>query len=298
LSERDKDLHLPVLVDEVLEGLEPGRGGIFLDMTLGPGGHAEAVLEGSPPETVLYGLDQDELVLDAARARLGRFRDRVRLRQGNFGDADRIFAELLGRASGVLFDLGISSFQLDRPERGFTIQKDGPLDMRMDPSAKATAESFLNRSRRDALMHAVGVLGEEPRAAAVVGAILAERKVRPLLRTSDLREIVEKVYGRRKGRIHPATRTFQGIRMAVNAELECLERGLKAAFELLAPAGRMAVISFHSGEDRIVKEFMKARQKERAMTMQPAGVIRPTRAEVRSNRRSRSARLRIARREA
>jgi 16S rRNA (cytosine1402-N4)-methyltransferase len=294
LNEREKDLHLPVLVGEVLEGLEPGRGGIFLDLTLGPGGHAEALLEQSPPATVLYGLDQDDLVLDAARARLGRFGDRIRIRKGNFRDADTIFAELVGRAAGVLFDLGISSFQLDRPERGFAIQKDGPLDMRMDTSARATAESFLNRSGRDALLHAVAELGEEPRAKAIVDAVLAERRVRPLLRTSDLREIVEKIYRRRKGRIHPATRTFQGIRMAVNAELEALQEGLAAALRLLAPGGRLAVISFHSGEDRIVKEFMKARQKERTMTMKPSGVIRPAQAEVRSNRRSRSARLRIA----
>jgi 16S rRNA (cytosine1402-N4)-methyltransferase len=295
LNERNAGLHKPVLVGEVLERLEPDRGGIFLDVTLGTGGHAKALLERSSPETVLYGLDQDEQVLEIARGRLSGFKDRVHIRRGNFGDADTIFADLLGRASGVLFDLGVSSFQLDRPERGFAIQKDGPLDMRMDPLARVTAESFLNGAGRDELMHAVAVLGEEPRAAAVVEAILEERRRRPLLRTSDLREIVEAVYRRRKGRIHPATRTFQGVRMAVNAELESLERGLTAAFKLLGPDGRLAVISFHSGEDRIVKEFMKARQKEGLMAMEPPGVIRPSREEVRFNRRSRSARLRIAR---
>ena len=296
MSKPERDVHQPVLVDEVVEALEPLGGGLLLDLTLGAGGHARALLERSSPDGILFGLDQDPHVLAFAGKKLEEFGDRVTIRQGNFAEADTIFADVAGQIDGILLDLGVSSLQLDDPGRGFSFRNDGPLDMRMDPGRAATAERFLNEGLRDELLHAVGVLGEEPRAKAIVRAILEERKIRPLYHTTDLRELVEQVYKRRGGRIHPATRTFQGIRMVVNAELESLERGLAAAFGLLKEGGRMAVIAFHSGEDRIVKEFLKSRQAEGAVAPGPLKVVKPSAAEVRRNRRSRSARLRISRR--
>ncbi len=296
MSKPERDVHLPVLVDEVIEALEPRSGGILLDLTLGAGGHARALLDRSSPDGILFGLDQDPFVLAIAGKKLKEFEGRVTVRQGNFSEADSIFADVRGKIDGLLLDLGVSSLQLDDPGRGFSFRNDGPLDMRMDPGRTATAERFLNEAQRDELLHAVGVLGEEPRAKAIVRAILEERKKRPLFHTTDLRELVEQVYKRRGGRIHPATRTFQGIRMVVNAELESLEKGLSAAFSLLKEGGRLAVIAFHSGEDRIVKEFLKSRQAEGAVAPGPLKVVKPSAAEVRRNRRSRSARLRVSRR--
>lgn len=285
------------MLEETVAGIDPAGGGTYLDLSLGAGGHAEALLERSSPEGILYGLDRDPQVLEFARKRLERFGERVRLQRGNFSEADVIFHQFHGRADGALLDLGVSSLQLDRPERGFSIRQDGPLDMRMGPDVKLTAERFLNKASRDDLLYAVGTLGEEPRARAVVEAIMAARRSRPLVRTTDLKEIVEKVYGRRKGRIHPATKAFLGTRMFINSELENLESGLAAAFRLLKNGGRLAVISFHSGEDRIVKEFMKARRGAGEAALMHRGVITPSAGEIRRNRRSRSAKLRIARKE-
>jgi len=295
LSEQDHVVHQPVLVDEVLECLQPEGGGIFIDLTVGGGGHAQALLERAPSDAVLYGLDRDREILQIAAGRLDQFGERCDLFHGNFSEVDVIFNELEKKAGGVLMDLGVSSLQLTRPERGFSFLNDGPLDMRMDPSTPVTAEDFINKAPREELYSALYHLGEEPRAKQVVEAILNERRKRPLLRTTDLKEIVEGVYKRRGGKIHPATRTFQGVRMAVNRELEHLSKGLAAAFGLLRPAGRLAVISFHSGEDRIVKEFLKARVRDGEADLLSKKVIRPTTRELRRNRRSRSARMRTAR---
>jgi len=294
VKNRKFDVHKPVLVDEVLESLAPEGGGVYVDLTLGAGGHAEAILERSSPNGILLGLDQDPEILEIAKENLSSFGERVTIEQGNFTDAARIFSDHEGAIHGALLDLGLSSLQLDRPERGFSIKKDGPLDMRMNPDSAVTAEEFVNKASREELMHAVGVLGEEPRARAVVEAILDERQKRPLFRTSDLRELIEGVYKRRSGKIHPATRAFQGLRMQINREIESLGEGLEAALRLLRRGGRLAVVSFHSGEDRVVKEFFKARKSAGELSIVGGGIIRPTQAEVRRNRRSRSARLRVA----
>ncbi len=295
MKDRKIDVHQPVLVDEVLDSLAPQSGGVYVDLTLGAGGHAKAILEKSSPDGILLGLDQDPEILEIAKENLSAFGERIFVEQGNFADAAHIFASHEGRVDGVLFDLGLSSLQLDRPERGFSIKHDGPLDMRMNPNSAVTAEEFVNKANRDELMHAVKVLGEEPRAKAIVNAILDERRKRPLLSTSDLRELIEGVYKRRGGRIHPATRAFQGVRMRVNEELKRLGEGLESAMRLLKCGGRLAVVAFHSGEDRIVKEFLKARKAAGDLTIIGGGIIRPTAAEVRRNRRSRSARMRVAR---
>lgn len=287
-------VHLPVLLEESLSILRPGRGGLYGDLTLGGGGHARAMLERSSPDGILLGLDRDPEVLNLARGALKAFERRLRIRHGNFSQAAELFEEYMGSVDGLIMDLGLSSYQLDIPARGFSIFKDGPLDFRMDTTQDFTARDLVNRGSREDLLHAVGTLGEEPRARAVVNAIEAERRLRPLLHTSDLRGLVEKVYRRKGGKIHPATRTFQGLRMWVNRELESLEQGLNAAFRLLKAGGRMAVISFHSGEDRIVKTFFKERKAKKEMQMLDRKPIRPRAREIRENRRSRSALLRAA----
>jgi 16S rRNA (cytosine1402-N4)-methyltransferase len=264
-----------------------------MDLTLGGGGHAKAILESSKPDGRLFGLDCDEEILIQTKEALKGFGDRFVAKQGNFGDAAEIFEEWTNKTNGVIMDLGLSSFQLDCASRGFSIYKDGPFDLRMDRSQPFTGKDLVNKGRKEDLLYAVGKLGEEPKAEAVVRAIIAERQKRPLLHTSDMRALVEKVYGRHGGKIHPATRTFQGLRMFVNRELDALERGLVAAFKLLTRCGRLAVISFHSGEDRIVKAFYKNRAASGEAKVLSPKPIRPGTSEVRRNRRSRSARLRF-----
>ncbi|MFH1999077.1 MAG: 16S rRNA (cytosine(1402)-N(4))-methyltransferase RsmH, partial [Planctomycetota bacterium] len=273
--------------------LEPRSGGRYLDLTLGAGGHARALLERSAPDGFLAGLDRDEEILIEARRYLESFNDRCLLRKGNFSEAAMIFEEFVAKADGVIMDLGLSSLQLDHPDRGFSIFRDGPLDFRMDATQPFSARELVNRGHPDDLYAAIRNLGEEPKARAIVKAIVEERRKRPLLHTSDLRRLVEQVYGRKGGKIHPATRTFQGLRMEVNQELESLAKGLIAAFSLLAPGGRLAVISFHSGEDRVVKTGFNnqvAKGSARLVNRKP---IMAGRDELRRNRRSRSARLRL-----
>ena len=291
--EQNDRVHEPVLVQEYIAYIHPISGMRYGDLTIGAGGTAEAVLEASAPDGMLFGLDQDPEILRIARERLVAHAGRLELEQGNFRNAAKIFSSYLGTVDGIVMDLGLSSYQLDTARRGFSIKEDGPLDFRMDPSQEFSAKDLVNHGSYDALLHAVGDLGEEPRAKTVVRAIIEARERRPLLHTSDLKSVIEQVYGRKGGRIHPATRAFQGIRMCVNREIESLEEGLVAAFRLLKPGGRLGVISFHSGEDRVVKQFARrladAGQAE-VITRKP---IRPSDQEVRRNRRSRSARLRV-----
>jgi len=294
LNGEEEAIHQPVLVEEVMSWLEPEKGGILVDLTVGEGGHARELLERLAADGLLYGSDQDGRILERAQERLKGFAGRFTLCRGNFSEADRFFEGLSGRARGVLMDLGVSSFHLDNPALGFSIRDDGPLDMRMDTTQPLTAEKFLNSAGREDLMYAIGILGEEPRAKAVVNAVMEERRIRPLMRTSDLRTIVEQVYRRRGGKIHPATKSFQGVRMAVNKETQSIEKGLPAALGLLEPGGRLAVIGFHSGEDRRVKEFLRESATEGKVVLPRPRWIQPSREEIRRNRRSRSARLRLA----
>jgi 16S rRNA (cytosine1402-N4)-methyltransferase len=246
--------HVPVLLDAVVEHLQPQPGGRYLDGTVGGGGHAEALLRASSPNGALLGVDRDPAALAAAGARLAPFGDRVHLRRGAFGDLDAVAA---GEPpfDGALLDLGVSSPQLDQADRGFSFQKDGPLDMRMDPDQPQTAAALLDALDEEALTRLIGELGEEPHARRIARAILAGR---PWARTAPLAAAVATASGWRGGRTHPATRTFQALRMAVNDELGQLSRGLDAAFARLRPGGRLAVISFHSLEDRLVKQRFRA----------------------------------------
>jgi len=293
------------LLHEVNEILEPERGGFFVDVTLGAGGHAEALLERAPAVRVL-GVDRDPQALALARQRLSRFADRIELLEEDFGNLDQI----LGRfppADGILADLGVSSMQLDRPERGFSFRRDGPLDMRMGASGRTAADIVSTASAKE-LTRILRDYGEERMAAKIVRGIVEERALGPINSTRHLARIVARAKGTRE-RIDPATRVFQALRIEVNQELVALSCFLAAAINRMNAGGRLAVISYHSLEDRMVKEAFRresgvclcpprlpgcvcgARRVLKLLTRRP---VVPTEAERRRNPRSRSARLRAA----
>jgi 16S rRNA (cytosine1402-N4)-methyltransferase len=305
-------VHKPVLLREVLEALRPRPGGRYVDGTVGGGGHAAAILAASAPDGWLFGCDRDAAALAAARERLAEFAGRFELRQGNFADlAEWIPA---GSCDGVLLDLGVSSAQLDSPERGFSFQQEGPLDMRMDPRQGLTAAELVNRWPPETLAKLFVEYGEVPRGLAwrVARRIASERARRAggLQTTRELAALIEREFPRAGRRTHPATKFFQALRLAVNDEPGSLKRGLEAAWTILRPGGRLAVICFHSLEARLVKAF--GRSRTQACTF-PGGTeaggsgaprppdavwvtrkaIRPGAAEVAANPRSRSAQLRV-----
>jgi 16S rRNA (cytosine1402-N4)-methyltransferase len=271
--------------------LAPAPDRVLLDLTVGAGGHAEAFLLASAPTGSVVGVDRDPSALELARRRLVAHGSRVRLLHADFAGALRRLAGEGLRPDAILMDLGVSSMQLDEPARGFSLREDALLDMRMDPQAGDTAADVLNRSSEAELARILRDFGDEPAAERLARAFAVRRRERPFRTTGDLRSLVEEVLGRRGGKVHPATRTFQALRIAVNGELDQLREALPLALALLAPGGRLAVISFHSGEDRLVKEFFAraAREGHRLLTPRPAVAGRE---EQRSNRRSRSARLR------
>ncbi len=298
--------HLSVLLDAVLQQLAVRPGGRYLDGTLGGGGHTAAILDASGPDGSVLGLDQDLDAIDAATARNAAFGERFEARHGRFGDMARLAAD---RApfDGILLDIGVSSPQLDRPDRGFSLQADGPLDMRMDRSTGETASALLDRIDLDGLVRILREYGEEPRARRIARAILAGR---PWTSTLALADAVARASGYRNSRIHPATRSFQALRIAVNDELGELERALDAAPALLGPGGRLAVITFHSLEDRIVKHRFRtlagvgAPRDAFGNPMTPPGFRLVTRRGIAgrdadpTNPRARSARLRVIERTA
>jgi 16S rRNA (cytosine1402-N4)-methyltransferase len=295
--------HIPVLLTEVLSGLTPHSGGRYLDGTLGGGGHAAAVLEASAPDGQLLGIDADPAALTAAGARLASFRQRATLAHGNFRDLGRLAHEHgFEQIDGLLLDLGVSSHQIDTPERGFSFTADAPLDMRLDPTGGTTAADVVNDTPENELADLIFRYGEERGSRRVARFIAEARHKRPIETTTELAELVTRALGGRHGKIHPATRTFQALRIAVNRELESLESALPQAVELLAPGGRMAIISFHSLEDRIVKLFFRA-ESGYGGSEQPARLqiitkkpIEAGEQEARANPRSRSAKLRVAER--
>jgi len=293
--------HVPVLLGEVLAGLAPRAGGRFVDGTLGGGGHAAAVLEASAPDGRLLGIDADPAALAAARARLAAFGERVRLAHGNFRDLGRLAHEYgFDSVDGVLLDIGVSSHQLDTPERGFSFTADARLDMRLDPTSGETAADLVNDTPEGELADLIYRYGEERGSRRVARFIAEARRKRPIETTGELAELVARALGGRHGKIHPATRTFQALRIATNRELESLETTLPQAVELLAEGGRLAIISFHSLEDRIVKLFFRA-ESGYGGSQQPARLqiitkkpIEASEQEARANPRSRSAKLRVA----
>jgi 16S rRNA (cytosine1402-N4)-methyltransferase len=300
--------HLPVLYQEVLLWLIPKAGEAYIDATVGLGGHAVGILERSSPDGTLLAIDADPLVLRHARQRLAGYGGRVVYVQGRHVDLAQVARRHgFDRVAGILVDLGVSSPQLDDPARGFSFQEDGPLDMRMGPDAEVTADEIVNAWPEQDVARIIREFGEERHARRVARAICARRPIRS---TGELADIVARVVGRRQ-RIHPATRTFQALRIAVNDELASLRSALPQAVELLAPGGRLAVIAFHSLEDRIVKRFIVRESRDcvcppgvpecvcghvaslRRLTKKP---IRPNDEEVTLNPRSRSARMRVAER--
>jgi 16S rRNA (cytosine1402-N4)-methyltransferase len=248
--------HTPVLFQEVVNQLQPRRGGLYVDCTVGGGGHAREILRACGPEGQLIGLDWDEEAIAASRERLSEFGARVQLVRASYTELERVLMSLgVTVVDGVLFDLGVSSRQFDEPGRGFSVLREGPLDMRMSRQLGATAQDILRTAGMEELAKIFRVYGEEKRARAIARTIVAERERAPLETTTQLARLVERVLGPKRGVIHPATRVFQGLRIAVNSELTNLRQGLDAATRFLRSGARMAVISFHSLEDRIVKQF-------------------------------------------
>ncbi len=304
--------HIPVLVAEVVAGLGVRPGGCYLDATVGGGGHTAAILDASAPDGWVLGLDRDAEAVARARERLRAYGDRVVVAHASYVDLlDVLRREQRSPVDGVVFDLGFSSWQIENPVRGFSFLQDGPLDMRFDTSHGVTAADLINQLPEDALAKVLFEYGEEARSRRIARAIVAAR---PIETTGGLASIVSAAVGGRRGggassRLHPATRTFQALRIAVNQELEAIAQALPAALSALRSGGRLGVIAFHSLEDRIVKQYMQRESQDcicppeypvcqcdhrrtlRVLTRKP---IVPSDAEIEINPRSRSARLRLA----
>ena len=306
--------HVPVMLDEVMEILAPRRGAIYVDGTFGRGSYSRALLDAA--DCTVWGLDRDPEALDAGRALAARYDGRLRLLEGRFGEMDRLLAaEGAGAVDGVAFDLGVSSPQLDDAARGFSFRQDGPLDMRMSAGGGRDAAELVNELSEAELAEIIARYGEECHAKRVARAIVTARRDRPIRRTAELAEIVRRAVRRSADGIDPATRTFQALRIYVNDEIGELRRGLGAAERLLAPGGRLAVVAFHSLEDREVKAFLRARSGREAggsrhlpdtrdrgpapsFTPLTRAARKPTDEECAANPRARSARLRAAARTA
>ena len=303
-------VHVPVLLEETVSRLVTAPGGWYVDGTAGAGGHAAAILAAAGLDARLLALDRDAEALELARAALAPFGARAVLEQANFSELAAAAARHgLRGVQGILLDLGVSSLQLDRAERGFSFLRDGPLDMRMDARQERTAAQLLRDLPEAELADVLRRYGEEPLARRIAQAVAAARAQGRLPETTaQLAELVSRAKGGRRGHAHPATQTFQALRIAVNGELDALAQVLPAALDLLAPGGRLAVISFHSLEDRMVKQFMAAHEGRmeslakggarwcgrlpRARRVTRKAVI-PSDAELERNPRARSAKLRV-----
>ena len=307
--------HLPVMPDEVLGTLSPRPGSLHIDATVGGGGHTERILEAANPDGRVLGLDADQAAIERVGKRLERFGDRLVLRRSNFRELATVApAAGFGAVDGMLFDLGLSSFQLADRARGFGFRTGGPLDMRFDPTRGVPAAELLATLSADELAALFRKYGEEPSAWKYAKAIVAARATAPIESAEDLASLIERLSPpnpRVRRRIHPATRVFQALRIAVNEELDALEDGLAAAMDLLRPGGRLVVLSYHSLEDRIVKRFINAERRgcvcppeapvcvcghEPRLRLVTRPSMTPTDAEVEANPRARSARLRAAER--
>ncbi len=300
--------HTPVLLAEVLAALKPKAGGRYADGTLGGAGHALAVLNASSPTGWLSGCDRDGAAVEAAKARLAEFAGRFEIRRGNFSElSDWVPAE---SCDGVLLDLGVSSPQLDVSERGFSFQNDGPLDMRMDSRQSLSAADLVNTAGPEELAKIFFEYGGERDSRRLARAMVHDREQRRFTTTRQLAELIERISPRHGKKSHPATKVFQALRIAVNDEIGSLERGLVGALKILKPGGRLAVITFHSLEDRVVKNFGRERARDYSFTgavdipelrvpRQPELIlvtrkaVLPGAAELAENPRSRSAQLRV-----
>jgi 16S rRNA (cytosine1402-N4)-methyltransferase len=298
--------HIPVLYDEVMANLQPRRGGRYIDGTVGAGGHTLGLLQQSAPDGQVLAFDRDPEAIAFARQRLSAFGPRLQLVHDNYSRMEEVARERgFVPVDGVLLDLGLSSRQLADAARGFSFRHEGPLDMRFDPGQEKSAADLLNSLPEDELAAIFREYGEEPHSRRIARLIIARR---PLATTTELAALIAGE-GKRRTRIHPATRVFQALRIAVNQELEIVEKGLEAAVALLRPGGRLVVVAFHSLEDRIVKQFMRRLSQEcicppqqpictcgarPSLRLVARKAIKASAAEVAANPRSRSARLRVA----
>lgn len=288
--------HIPVFLEEVIEAFLPLGAGTYIDATIGYGGHTFAMLERIAGSQVI-GIDADESALATVREEAkqrGIGDDRLTLIHGNFRDLSSLVSrEYEGRVNGILFDFGFSSGAMDDPSRGLSFQTEGPLDMRFDrTSQQRTAADIINESTERELADIIHHFGEDRYAKKIAATIAQERKDRPFETTIQLASVIEKAVGRR-GRIHPATRTFQAIRISVNDEFHAIGEALPAARDFLRPSGRIVTIAFHSLEDRVVKRFAQAEENKSAMKRTPRRVMKPSEEEIERNCRSRSAKMRI-----
>jgi 16S rRNA (cytosine1402-N4)-methyltransferase len=310
MANESSPIHLPVMVTEVLEHLTKGSGGSFIDATVGAGGHARAILQAVGPQGQLLGIDRDAEILDLAAERLAEFAGRCRLVHAEFSDVREVAHQSgIENCTGILADLGVSSLQLDSAERGFSFQKDGPLDMRMDRELALTASEIVNHWPEKDLANLIFNYGEERHSRRIAKAIV---KARPLKRTTDLAAaIARSIPSRGSQRLHPATRTFQALRIFVNDELARIPKFIYSSIDLLKQGGRIAIISFHSLEDRVVKNAFRQMSLEcscppgssecqcgqrkllKILTKKP---LVPTEDEIKRNPRARSAKLRVAER--
>jgi len=291
--------HTPVMLNEVLAYLDLAPGKVIIDATLGTGGHGQAILERISPGGKLIGIDRDNESLNIARDRLDKFKDSCVFVHGNFSDIERILEEIkVRKVDGVLFDFGISSFQLDDPERGFSFGNDGPLDMRLDRDSYISAYDLINNLNEEELSTLLWNFGEERWHNRIARHLVEERQKHPISTTSELADIVSRSiparYRHKFYRIHPATRTFQAVRIAVNRELEILDNALNHAIEVLDKKGRICAISFHSLEDRAVKLNFRKKHQESKINILTPKPLTPTQSEVEANPRSRSSKLRAA----
>lgn len=298
MKKESECFHIPILPVRVIDFLEPKSGMVYVDATVGTGGHAEKILEISGPAGKLIGIDIDPSILEIAGERLKRFGDRCLLFERNYTELPFLLKELnIISVDGIVFDLGVNMKHFLDPERGFSFSKNGPLDMRMTPKIKVTAEEIINRWSPEKLIEILYKFGEERQARRIVRRIAEERRKKRIRTTNELAELIARAAGGRKfWRIHPATRTFQALRIVVNDELQNLETALPQAIGLLNPGARICVISFHSLEDRIVKNLFRlsaGRKDIRILTKKP---LIPSEEEVRMNVCSRSAKLRVAER--
>ncbi len=289
-----EQLHKPVLVKEVLAKLAPKKGGVYLDATLGLGGHTKALIEACPHIRKVVALDWDEEALELAKKRLAQFDSKIAFYQSNFSKLELVLSEEdIPSVDGIIMDLGLSSYQLEHSGRGFSFMRDEPLDMRMDRSTTILASDMVNKLPGERLAQLIQLYGEEPWAKKIASAIVKKRRKKPIFSTLELATIVRGAIPRRfhPKKIHPATKTFQAIRIAINREFENLTQALEASARVLKPGGRICVISFHSLEDRIVKHFFRSCPSLEVVTKRP---IRPSEGEIVNNQRARSAKLRVA----
>ncbi|MCJ7656256.1 MAG: 16S rRNA (cytosine(1402)-N(4))-methyltransferase RsmH [Candidatus Atribacteria bacterium] len=297
--------HIPVLTKEILNYLNLKKGGVYIDCTLGGGGHSKAILENIYPYGLLIGIDQDTEAIETVQEELKNYIDKVKVVKGNFKNLEEILSDLnIERVSGIIFDLGVSFHQLKEKKRGFSFKEDSHLDMRMDLTQKFNADILINSYSEKNLAEIFEKYGEERFSKRIARIIVTERKKKVIATTKQLADLIIKTLPgakkRKTWRIHPATRVFQAIRIEVNQELKALEKGLNQAIRVLEDKGRICVISYHSLEDRIVKHLFKEAEREgkeqkngglKIITKKP---IRPSLEEVRDNPKARSAKLRVA----